>query len=136
MLRLGKLGAVFLLGYPFATLKLAQAQEGDRMQVSLERSGGFANIPFSVTIDTDTLSRDEVAQLRQWIAEAQFFELPSSLRSPRQSDRFVPPSADRFQYEITVQEGDRSHTVIVNEAAIPEALKPLVQWLTAHRTRG
>lgn len=98
------------------------------MQVSLERSGGFANIPLSVNINTETLSSDQAAQLHEWIETAQFFDLPSSLVNPMQRDR--------FQYQITVEEGDRRHSIHVSESEMPENLKPLVRWLTTQATRG
>jgi hypothetical protein len=102
--------------------------EGDRMQVSFERSGGFANIPLSVSVNTEMLPSDQAVQLRQWVEAAQFFDLPTSLMSSGQPDR--------FQYQITVEEGDRQHSVSVSESAMPESLKPLVRWLTAYATRS
>ncbi|HEY9617567.1 MAG TPA: protealysin inhibitor emfourin [Crinalium sp.] len=125
-----KIGVILLLGLSTqcGIVLAAGVVEGDRMQVSLERSGGFANIPLSVNINTETLSSDQAAQLHEWIETAQFFDLPSSLVNPMQRDR--------FQYQITVEEGDRRHSIHVSESEMPENLKPLVRWLTTQATRG
>lgn len=98
------------------------------MRISLERSGGFANIPLQVSVDTETLPSEQSVQLRQWIETAQFFDLPSN--------RVTPMQPDRFQYQITVEEGDRQHSIMVSESAMSNQLKPLVQWLTTYARRG
>ncbi|MBW4578713.1 MAG: hypothetical protein KME42_03955 [Tildeniella nuda ZEHNDER 1965/U140] len=93
------------------------------MQISLERSGGFTGMPLTITVDTATLNPDRATQLRQLLEAADFFRLPSTPSAPAQPDR--------FEYAVTVREGDRSHTVTVSEAAIPAPLKPLLDWLMA-----
>ncbi len=125
-----KIGVVLLPGLaaPNGMLVAAEAGEVDRMRISLERSGGFANIPLQVSVDTDALPPDQTIQLRQWIETAQFFDLPS--------DRVTPMQPDRFQYQITVEEGDRQHSITVSESAMPDHLKPLVQWFTTYARRG
>ncbi len=91
------------------------------MQVSFERSGGFAGIPMSFSVDAATLSSEESTRLRQLVDTANFFQLPKTISAPAQPDR--------FQYAITVQEGSRKHTVTVGEAGVPDTLKPLLNWL-------
>ncbi|MBW4692767.1 MAG: hypothetical protein KME27_13495 [Lyngbya sp. HA4199-MV5] len=91
------------------------------MQITLERSGGYTGIPITITVDTATLAPDNVNQLRRLVDAADFFHVPAPPSTPAQPDR--------FEYEITVQEGDRKHTIAFEEAAIPESLKPLVHWL-------
>lgn len=91
------------------------------MQVSLERSGGFAGIPISITVDTATLPPDQASHLCHLVERADFFALPTNFVSPAQPDR--------FQYKVSVQEGDRQHTVTVRESSIPANLKPLIDWL-------
>jgi hypothetical protein len=91
------------------------------MQIFFERSGGVTGIPVTVTIDTASLSSQEVIQLSQLIEISDFFELPGT--SP------APARPDRFQYKVTVREGDRQHTVIMGETAVPTTLKPLLDWL-------
>ncbi|MBE9138494.1 hypothetical protein IQ254_15065 [Nodosilinea sp. LEGE 07088] len=91
------------------------------MQITVERSGGYTGIPLTLQVDTATLPSDQAAQLRQLVEAADFFHLTA------------PPSIsaqpDRFEYEITVREGDRQHRVTVGDMAMPEPLKPLLGWL-------
>jgi hypothetical protein len=38
-------------------------------------------------------------------------------------------AADRFQFDLTIEDGDRSHTVSIAEEAAPPELKALLAWL-------
>ncbi len=95
------------------------------MQITVERSGGFTGLPLTITVDTADLSPDQAAQLRGLVEAVDFFHLPTTLAAP--------PQPDRFDYEITIQEGDRTHTHTVGEAAIPEPLRLLLTWIMATR---
>jgi hypothetical protein len=92
------------------------------MRVHFERSGGFAGLRMSCTIDSDELPDDEAHALREEIEQASFFNLPHRLFEPA-------VGADRFQYEVSVDMGEREHTVEVGEAAMPDSLRPLIQHL-------
>jgi hypothetical protein len=98
-----------------------QARHSQTMHISLERSGGFAGIPLSVTVDTDTLTPEDAAQLQQLVEAAHFFELPKVFPAT--------PQPDRFQYQIFVEEPGRSRSVSVGETAVPPTLRPLINWL-------
>lgn len=98
------------------------------MRVSFERTGGFAGIPMTTTVDAATLPPAEASQLRTLVEAANFFALPPQLPSAAQPDR--------FQYQITVEEGDRQHTVTFGEAAMPGTLRPLVERLMEQTRRG
>jgi hypothetical protein len=91
------------------------------MQISFERSGGFAGISLNTTVDTANLPPTDAAQLRQLVEVADFFHLPARMASPAQPDR--------FQYQLTVEDGDRHHTAILDESAVPGTLRPLLDWL-------
>lgn len=92
------------------------------MQISFERSGGFIGTPIAATLDTAIMSPDQASQLQRLVEAADFFRLPTTM---------LPPSSqpDRFHYTVTIQDGDRHHTVTVGEAAIPNTLKPLLDWV-------
>jgi hypothetical protein len=94
------------------------------MQIEFERTGGVAGIRFAANVDTDTLTADEAAKLRKLVDDSNFFSLPARLKTPT-------PSADRFQYRLTVRTPERSHTVDVGEGAAPASLRPLIDWLMA-----
>jgi hypothetical protein len=102
----------------------AYAKEGEVVRIYFERTGGIAGMTMATTFDSATLSVDEANQLRQLIDTADFFHLPPNFSS-------LPPHPDRFQYKLTIEESGKCHTVVVNEEAVPEALRPLIKWLRA-----
>jgi emfourin len=101
----------------------ASGREGT-MHIEFERTGGVGGIRLATSVDTDTLPADESARVRQLVDDAGFFNLPARLKTPA-------PSADRFEYRLTVRAPERSHTVDVGEGAIPPSLRPLIDWLMA-----
>ncbi|MBZ5551090.1 MAG: hypothetical protein LAO21_00105 [Acidobacteriia bacterium] len=92
------------------------------MRIRLQRSGGFAGIKLSSSVDTEELGADQAGRITKMVEGAAFFELPDTLKSAR-------PMPDRFVYRIQVEEGGRVKEVEVDEASLPDQLKPLVQHL-------
>ncbi|MEJ1930346.1 protealysin inhibitor emfourin [Nostoc sp. NIES-2111] len=92
------------------------------MRVFLERTGGFAGISKSINVDTNQLSQQEAEELSRLVAAADLFRLPAQMISSH-------PQIDRFQYQITIEDNGQRHTVTANEAALPNSLKTLVEWL-------
>ena len=100
------------------------------MRVSLERSGGFAGITRTHSISSDELPPEEAQKVANLVEQAGFFELPPVIRS-------TEPGADRFQYKVTVESEHGSHTVHVDEAAVPPRLQPVLNWMkNSARTRS
>lgn len=95
--------------------------EAKIMRVTVQRSGGFTGIPLIKSIDGASMSPQEETQLRKMIDEADFFQLPSTIQTI--------PEPDRFQYQITIEQEGKSHSVTCAETAIPPKLKPLLNWL-------
>lgn len=97
------------------------------MYIYFERSGGFTGIPMTVTIDSATLSPNQTVQLCQLVEAANFFNLPEVIPAA--------PQPDRFQYTITIRQNTQSHTITMGEQAVPNTLRPLLNWLmeTARR---
>jgi hypothetical protein len=91
-------------------------------RVYFERSGGFAGLRLSTTVDSETLEQNEAQRLEQEITQADFFQLPPRLES-------TGGGADRFEYHIAVAQDARSHTVKVGESSLPDTLRPLVEHL-------
>lgn len=92
------------------------------MKISFEQTGGIAGMRFTTAVDTSALPPEEAKKLRQMVDDADLFNLPARIVSPR-------PQPDRFQYKLQVQESGRQHTVTVSEEAMPTGLAPLVKWL-------
>ena len=92
------------------------------MRVVLQRTGGFAGIGQTNSVSTDQMPAEEGQKLRDLVEAAGFYDLPSEIRS-------TVPGADRFQYKITVDGERGSHTVNVDEGAVPPRLQPVVDWM-------
>ncbi len=92
------------------------------MRIQFVRTGGFAGMRLAGTIDSDTLPEDEAQALQKELDNAHFFELPSQLSGEA-------GGADRYQYEITVDDGRKTHKIEAGEAALPQQVQPLVQHL-------
>jgi hypothetical protein len=88
--------------------------------LTLARSGGVAGIrPPAKTLDTAGVPAAAAQRIEELLGLADFFKLPAELPEPS-------PSADRFQYSLTVcPASGREHTVTFTEAAASEALREL-----------
>ena len=93
------------------------------MRIDFTRTGGFAGIQLTHSVDTTELPADQAAALEKLIGDAGFFDLPARLMPAR-------PVPDRFEYEVTVASAEQNHTLTVNDAAAPASLKPLLNYLT------
>jgi|SRR5919202_5782438 hypothetical protein len=93
------------------------------MKIHFERSGGFAGISTSFTVDSNSISLDEQDIVKNMIDTARFFELPSETPLPKRG-------ADYFKYKITVEteENKKSHTIKTNDMTMPYELRPLVNY--------
>jgi hypothetical protein len=96
-----------------------------RVRVHFERTGGLAGRRVEVFVDSDSLPPTQAKRLQALLAQSRFFDLPLELHSS-------PEGADRFQYRVTVEADSRSHTVEAGEAAVPQTMWPLLDWLTRH----
>ncbi len=94
------------------------------MHLTFERTGGFAGMTMTKVVDTTTLPAEESNQLRRLVDAADFFHLPATLTAKSRQP-------DRFQYQLTIQDNNQQHTVVVSEQAVPSSLKPLIEWLMA-----
>jgi hypothetical protein len=94
------------------------------MKVTIQRSGGFAGItPPPITVDTQSLPKDQADALEQMVRDARFFDQPNRPTGPGRPDQ--------FQFQVTVDAaGGKSHSVTVHEGA-DAALTSLVQHVRA-----
>jgi len=93
------------------------------LRIIYERSGGFAGLTLTVELDTASLPPDEAHDVQKMIEEAGFFTLPASIPA-------LTCVADAFQYVVTVEAEGKQHTVRTIDTAIPDALLPLIEYLT------
>jgi hypothetical protein len=77
------------------------------MQISVKRSGGYAGIEDAWSVDTANLEPGPRKEIEESVSDADFFGQPADL-----SDDV---GFDTFRYEITVQDGERTHTVTFSD---------------------
>jgi hypothetical protein len=92
------------------------------MKVSVVRGGGLAGVVETTIADSGRLSAGDAARLRRKVDEAGFFELTGDAARSGSA-------ADRFHYAVTVEDGDRAHTVRRAEADVPDGLEALIDWV-------
>jgi len=93
------------------------------MKIYFERTGGFAGIRASASVDTDTLPQDESAQLHNMCNNMNFFKMPS---------RYTPKNgaADLFHYKITIESKDGKHTVETTDVSMTPELEIFINFLS------
>jgi hypothetical protein len=75
-----------------------------------------------LALDSADLPAAERDALEALIARARFFELSAEPARPR---------PDAFQYDLEIEHAGRRHAVCVHDPVEPEALRPLLERLTA-----
>ncbi|HYW82313.1 MAG: protealysin inhibitor emfourin [Spirochaetia bacterium] len=98
------------------------------MRIQFETLGGFAYFPGlqrPIRIDTERLTTLQAGELESMIRAAHFFDQSDSIRPAG--------AADYRSYRITVEDGEKSHTVRVVEST---ADRPLLDLLAYLRTLG
>ena len=93
------------------------------MRITFSRSGGVAGVRLRTTVNEENLSALHAAKLRRLVKAADCFRLPQQLAA----DSKQP---DRFNYELTLEDGGRRHTITIDEEAATPALLKLLEWLT------
>ena len=99
------------------------------MRITFSRSGGVTGVRLRATVNEEDLSAPDVAKLRRLVKAADCFQLPKQLAAD-------PKQPDRFQYELTLEEGEHRHTIAIDEEAATPALLKLFEWLTAAARGG
>ena len=103
------------------------------MKIDFARSGGFGGLRLALTLDTESLPVDEASRIRQLVESSDFFELERGLTE-------ASGARDRFEFHLEIDSQVwGTHTVVLPESAIPDGMRPLLDYLTAlamRRERG
>jgi hypothetical protein len=95
------------------------------MKVTIERTGGFAGMSTTFSVDDNTLNASEKQQLETLLDKSKFFEMPV-----KSSEEPSKGAADYFIYRITAEsEPGKSHTVERTDLTMDSSLKALVDIL-------
>ncbi|GAA4195250.1 hypothetical protein GCM10022252_40780 [Streptosporangium oxazolinicum] len=94
------------------------------MKVSIVRGGGVAGLVTVTTVDSASLTPDDDAELRARVERAGLSGAP---------ERPEPPEGrpDRFDYELTVEDGGRVLTTRAREGDLPGPLRALISYVTS-----
>jgi hypothetical protein len=97
------------------------------MKVRFESGGGVTGPAGnrSAAFDTEQMPAADAVELQSLVQAADFPVLSKS--KVRTSTR-----PDEMYYEVTVAENDRTHTVSATHSDMPDKLRPLIAWLSAH----
>ena len=95
----------------------------ERIRIRFSREGGFAGRGLSTTIDSASLPPHQAATLRTLVSDA------GAVGSPAPAAR--PGRPDGFRYRLSIEAGGQTREITVSDGAIPEALQPLLDYLTA-----
>jgi hypothetical protein len=92
------------------------------MRVSLVRAGGFAGLTTTTAVESQALPPDQARELEERVARARVFDLPERTAAG-------PPQPDAMHYALTVEDGDRVHTVRVPEEALTAEVDELISFI-------
>jgi hypothetical protein len=101
------------------------------MRIQFETLGGLAYFPGlqkPLCIDTERLTAPQAGQIESMVRAAHFFDQSDSIRPAG--------AADYRSYRITVEDGEKSHTVKIVESAADHSLLALLAYLRTLRTEG
>ncbi|MGD0724999.1 MAG: protealysin inhibitor emfourin [Spirochaetia bacterium] len=101
------------------------------MRIQFETLGGFAYFPGlhrPLRIDTEQLTTLQAGEIESMVRASHFFDQSDSIRPVG--------AADYRSYRITVEDGEKSHTVKVVESAADRSLLALLAYLRALGAEG
>lgn len=91
------------------------------MRVLVLRTGGFAGIAMRAEVRRSDLDPALGVELERLVERCDFFHLPARIESRE-------GGYDRFQFDILVEDDERSHRVACGESGMDEALNDLVRF--------
>lgn len=97
------------------------------IRARFRRSGGFAGIPLTATVTADELGQEHAAQLRELLTAGSQEQAPEASGGG---------GADRFQYELDLDDGQHHRSFSWNESRVPEPVRPLLAALTRRARPG
>jgi hypothetical protein len=90
------------------------------MEITIVRSGGFAGVHEKLgPVDTSKLAGDMGPRIESKVREAGFFDLPDHIPEGQRH------SSEPFGYAVTIQDGERQHTVRYDDNSDHAAVRAL-----------
>jgi hypothetical protein len=95
---------------------------GERLRVEVTRSGGFAGISRTGTVDTGDLDEGRAEMLRTLVDQCRLEIRP-------ETGRREAGGADRFQYGVTIVRDGQKRSIVLREPDLSEAQERLIRWV-------
>jgi hypothetical protein len=95
------------------------------MKLSILRGGGLSGRTIRTEVTSDSLSPEDAKALHERVVESGVLTMPPDPPA-------APAHPDEFEYELTVDHGDGSHTVHRPQSALSPELRSLIKWADAH----
>ena len=93
------------------------------MKLRMVQSGGLLGIVRSCEIDSTSLGREAALELERMVRASGISASGAHLSES---------ARDLHTYEITIEDGDRTVTVVFDDASMPAAAKPMIGYLKQH----
>lgn len=100
------------------------------VRIRYRRSGGIAGIELAADTTAQGLPPDQAALVDRMLVGGP--SEPGADAAGRSS--VGPPAADGFDYELQVDDGDRSRTFHWSDTDVPDSVRPLLDAMRARAT--
>ena len=97
------------------------------MRVTVERSGGFAGITKTASVDRDALAPADAETMD---------ELVRALDDAAPLADAPSPERDRFEYAVSLETGEGLRTITASESDASPSLRRLIEWVTSTADRS
>lgn len=88
------------------------------MKISFKRTGGFANIPVNIELDTDKMEKDKAQELQNKLKAATATKHAPSADMP-----------DMCHYELTINDGTNKKNIVANDGDLTDELSSLFDFI-------
>jgi hypothetical protein len=106
------------------------------MKLDIVRGGGLAGIATRTELDAKALDAATAEGFTSRTREAGILSSPSA--APAQASGREPEvrHPDEMLYELTAQDGERTHTSRYTESGLPEDVRQLIAWVDERPERS
>jgi len=94
------------------------------MLIDFECSGGYAGLQLAYHADTDELPEKVRDELLSLVKDSGVFDM-----KPDRLSRQQAAYPDAMNYRLSLSEGGREISLLLDDAAVPESLRPLLSRL-------
>lgn len=93
------------------------------MKIRLVQSGGLLGIVKVSEIDSESLGAEAAEELERLVRGSGI---------STSGERLTEAARDLYHYEITIEDGDRTLTVVFDDASLPQTARPMLGYLKQH----